>query len=265
MAVVIDEYLDRIGFRGAVRADLETLRRLHRAHVGHVPFENVDVQLGLTIRLELDHLADKLVRRRRGGYCFEQNTFFMAVLRELGFEVRPYEARVRLGSSEIRPRTHMLLGVDYNGSEYLADVGFGGDGLLEPILQDGSPSVQGSRETYRVTEETGERVLQLRRGKEWLDLYAFVPQERPPVDFEMANHFTSTHPRSSFVQNLTVQLSRWDQRRILRNRTYVVRRGGTEEERLLSDDEILPLLRESFDMELPPSTRFRALAQHSLR
>lgn len=261
MDMVIDEYLDRIGYRGALAADLETLRCLHRAHVGSIPFENVDVQLGLPIRLEIDHLADKLVRRRRGGYCFEQNTFFMTVLRELGFEVRAFEARVRLGSAEIRPRTHMLLGVDVRGEEYLADVGFGGDGLLVPIRQDGSLSMQGTRETYRVQDQGGELVLQLRRDEEWLDLYAFVPEARPPIDFEMANYFTSTHPRSSFVKNLTAQISKWDERHVLRNRSYVVHRAGTTEERLLADDEILPLLRQRFGLELAENTQFRALGR----
>lgn len=258
----LDAYCGRIGHAHSAAADLDTLRELHRRHVGSVPFENLDIQLGMPIILELEQLVEKIVHRRRGGYCFEQNTLFLAVLRELGFEARPYEARVRLGSTEPRPRTHMLIGVDVGGAEYLADVGFGGDGVLEPLPMDGTTVVQGGR-SYRVRSEGGERVLQLEQAQGWLDLYAFVPESRPAVDFEMANHFTSTHPLSPFVRTLTVQLSRPDERHILRNRSYVVVREGGSEERALEEREVLSLIRERFGLDLPEGARLRAFAASS--
>jgi N-hydroxyarylamine O-acetyltransferase len=87
MALDPDAYLSRIGYRGPLAADTATLRALHLAHATHIPFENLDIQMGLPIRLDLDSLQDKLVRRRRGGYCFEQNSLLQAVLRSAGFEV----------------------------------------------------------------------------------------------------------------------------------------------------------------------------------
>src|SRR5580698_1365149 len=89
----LDRYFARIGFTGVPRADLETLCALHRAHVTHVPFENLDVLLGRTIRLDLPSLEQKLVGQRRGGYCFEQNGLFVAVLEQIGFEITRLAAR----------------------------------------------------------------------------------------------------------------------------------------------------------------------------
>ena len=208
-------YLGRIGFSGDLQPDLTTLRALHLAHASTIPFENLDIQLGLPIRLDLASLQHKLVHRRRGGYCFEQNTLFLAVLRSAGFEAFPCEARVRLGALEVLPRTHMLLIVRLEGRPLLCDVGFGGEGLLHPVPMDGRAHAQ-FQSTYRVIRDQDLRVLQSRREEAWEDLYAFQPEARFPVDFEMANHYTATHPESRFIRTLTAQLPGPEVRRILR-------------------------------------------------
>src|SRR5262245_53551394 len=111
MQLDLDGYLARIGYAGPRRATRETLAALHEAHVGAIPFENLDILLGRQISLEPAALQLKLVSGRRGGYCFEQNTLFRAVLEALGFRVTALAARVR-GGGVLRPRTHMLLRVD---------------------------------------------------------------------------------------------------------------------------------------------------------
>src|SRR5690349_15099497 len=126
----LDAYLDRIGYAGPRLPTRRVLEGLHLAHTTHVPFENLDILLGRPIRLDLDSLQAKLVRDRRGGYCFEQNTLFAAGLEQMGFAVTRLAARVRFGASRLLPRTHMLLRVDVEGEPFLADVGFGGSGLL---------------------------------------------------------------------------------------------------------------------------------------
>src|SRR5512134_3104831 len=117
---LVGAYLRRIGLPDPVAPDLETLRRLHAAHVESIPFENLDILLGHGIRLDLDRLRDKLIAQRRGGYCFEQNTLFLAVLQEIDFTAAPMEARVRAGSTAVRPRTHMVLEVKIAGEAWLA-------------------------------------------------------------------------------------------------------------------------------------------------
>src|SRR6185295_14851436 len=103
----LDGYLARIGYDGPRRASHETLTALHEAHEAAIPFENLDILLGHPISIELAALQLKLVGGRRGGYCFEQNTLFRAVLEALGFRVTSLAARVR-GGGVLRPRTHML-------------------------------------------------------------------------------------------------------------------------------------------------------------
>jgi len=254
----LDAYLARVGYAGTLRPDLATLEALHLAHVSSVPFENLDIQMGLPIRLDLESLQLKLVARRRGGYCFEQNTLFLDVLRTAGFEVTASEARVRQGGSGIRPRTHMVLVAAVEGRPYLCDVGFGGDGLLSPLAMDASEAVQG-HDRLRVAPESRLRVLQRRRDDRWEDLYAFVPEPSHPVDFEVGNWFTSTHPRSVFVTNVTAQRATPDARHILHNLTCSVRRGSWLETREIDRRALVPLLHDVFGIEVPAEARFRAL------
>ncbi len=249
----LDAYLRRIGHGGALDPTRATLDALHVAHLGAIPFENVDVYLGRPVRLDLDALEDKLVRSRRGGYCFEHNTLFAAVLRAIGFGVETLEARVRPpGATAILPRTHMVLRVTADGRRWLTDVGFGGDGPLLPVPFGGASARQPDG-TYRIERgKDGVHVLQLARGSGWQDLYAFTTAPALPVDFEVANHYTSTHPRSRFVLTLTAQRSGVEQRLMLRDRTYTIRRGSKRVERAVAAGEIPALLTGVFGLDLSP-------------
>lgn len=251
-------YLHRVGLPALPPPTLEGLRTLHLAHACAIPFENLDIQMGRPIRLDLDTLEAKLVRGRRGGYCFEQNTLFMAVLRALGFEVEPFEARVRMGLPGPLPRTHMVLGVRLPSGLVLADVGFGGQGLLHPVPMDGLEHTT-FQDTLRVGTEGRLRVLQTRQGLAWQDLYAFEPEARPAVDFEVANWYTSTHPDSRFVRTLTAQRPGPQARHILRGLSYTLVTADHAEERVLEPSELLPLLQDVFGLDLPTDTRFAAL------
>src|SRR5690349_12744847 len=133
MPLDLSAYAARIGYNGDFHPSLETLRVLHLAHATHIPFENLDILLGRPIRLDLDSLIRKLIDDRRGGYCFEHNALFAAVLEASGFRVRRLSARVRAGAQGVRPRLHMLLMAEADGEPWLADVGFGADGLLHPL------------------------------------------------------------------------------------------------------------------------------------
>src|SRR5215472_2819420 len=133
MPLDLHTYAARVGYTGDFTSSLATLRALHLAHATHIPFENLDILLGRPIRLDLESLCGKMIDGRRGGYCFEQNALFAAVLEAAGFRVRRLAARVRSGASGVRPRLHMLLGVEAEGGLWLADVGFGADGLLHPL------------------------------------------------------------------------------------------------------------------------------------
>jgi len=254
----LSAYCRRLGVRAPARADLQALQLLHAAHVRAIPFENLDIQMGLPVHLDIDRLQVALVARRRGGYCFQQNTLFLHALRALGFDAVPCEARVRLGASTVLPRTHMLLLVREARRIWLCDGGFGGAGLLEPARLDGDPVVHGAW-MHRVVHEEGLHVLQARAGDGWTDLYAFEAAERHPVDFEMGNWYTSTWPQSKFVLMLTAQRSTPDTRHVLRNLTYSEDHGGVVRTREIDRRALLPLLRDTFGLDVPDGARFRAL------
>ncbi len=256
-------YLRRIGYQGAVEPTRRALDALHLAHATHIPFENIDVLLGRPIALDLASLQAKLVARRRGGYCFEHNLLFAAVLREFGFEPVMLAARVRHRTTAVLARTHMLLLVEAEGCRWLADVGFGGEGLLLPVPFDGGAEAPHYAWTYLVVEEAGSGtwVLQSRRDNAWLDLYAFTLEPQQAVDYEIANHYMSTHPASRFVQTLTVQLPGTQRRMILRNRDLIEDRGDVvSERRLAGDDDFAKILRESLGLDIPREDRVALLA-----
>ena len=202
----VEAYLARIGL--ADRADAG-LSEIHRAHATTIPFENFDSFSGTPVSLDLADLEAKMVGRGRGGYCFEHNLLLASALESLGgMEVRPLLARVRLGpEGSPRPLNHLLLRVtDRDGAIWLADVGFGGGGLLDPVpFETGAESDQ-SGWRYRVVADGPELVLQVFQDGDWSDMYGFVPEPAEQVDIEVNNWFTATHPESPFVTGVMAGL-----------------------------------------------------------
>jgi N-hydroxyarylamine O-acetyltransferase len=253
----LDAYLRRIGYSGPLEPTADVLSALHEAHVAAIPFENLDVLLERPIALDLEALQAKMVAGHRGGYCFEQNTLFRGALDRLGFRVTSLAARVRAGAKEVRPRTHMLLVVDLPGGPRLADVGFGGEGPVQPLR------LVAARETWigdfahRLRREEDWWILEGNVAGDWIDLYAFTLEPHYPVDFEMANHYTSTYPTSHFLRNLTAQRSWAGGRAILRNRDFVLRSGGSTRAETIRDPEhLLETLDHHFGLSFPEGTRF---------
>jgi len=258
-AFSIEAYLERVGLDTPEFGTVAAMRELHLAHRAAIPFENLDIQLGLPIDLDIGALQAKLVTARRGGYCFEHNTLFLTVLRALGFHVEPCEARVRPpGRSAVTPRTHMVLIAYVDDIEWLVDVGFGVSGPLEPLALTDEPQHQHGR-TYRFARDAGEDVLQLRQGDDWQDLYAFLPEPRFTIDFEVANWYTSTHPDSRFVRTLTVQRATPGEGHVLHNLTYTLSTPDGEETREIDRDDLVPFLAQTFGIDMPADARFRAL------
>ena len=252
----IDTYFRRIDYAGARQPTLRTLTDLHLAHATHIPFENLDVFLRRPIRIDLPSIQSKLVYDNRGGYCYEQNLLFAAVLERLGFSVTLLAARVRFGAQRILPRTHMLLAVDIEGDCWLADLGFGSCGLLVPIpLRAGE--FQQFAWTYRLERESELWLLRAPVGGVWQDLYVFTLEPQLPVDFEPPNHYVSTHPDSRFVQTLTVQRVATDSRRVLRNDCLTTTTPTGDTCRVLRDgNELLTVLANEFGLTFPGDTQF---------
>ena len=251
----LDAYFARIGHEGARTATLATLRALSEAHVGAIPFENIDVLLERPMPLEPEALFAKLVEAKRGGYCFEQNGLFLEVLRALGFAAKPLSARVRLNAKrhETPARTHVFLRVDL-GAEgvWLADVGVGAASLTSPLrfVLDGAEQAT-LHEPRRLIEEDGRKFHQIKYGAEWHDVYEFTGEEMPMIDRVVGNWFTSASPQSHFKNRFIVAKSLPNgQRTHILNRDYVIRHGAETTTTPIGSPAILTdLLRAQFGLE----------------
>lgn len=267
MSFSIAAYCARIGYRGGSDPTLETLAGLHRCHAQAIPFENLDPLGGVTPRLDVDGLADKLVSARRGGYCFEHNLLFRHVLEHLGFRVTALAGRVLWAAAPdvTPPRTHMLLQVDLAEGPFLADVGYGNLTLTAP-LRFVTDDVQATpHESFRLMAAgPGLYRLEVRIGAAWRSMYQFDLQPQHLIDYEIANWYLSTNPGSRFVRELLAARVDGDRRYTLRNAELAVhhRDGRTERRRLASVPEIEDVLAGPLAIALPGHHGFaRALAR----
>lgn len=199
----LDAYLDRIGLGLPPAPDAKGMTIVQQAHRLSIPFENLDVRLGRGISLDPDHVFDKLVHRRRGGYCFEQNQLFLRALTAIGFDARPLLARVWLGATDVPPRTHTINLVRVDGNDWIADAGFGGSYGPPMRLFDGSEATAPDGADFRLSLTDDHGWLLERRGDpratdgrtthdDWQAQYSFTLEHVAPSDLELSNHWTST-------------------------------------------------------------------------
>lgn len=194
----LDAYLDRIGYSAPVRADRQTLFGLHRAHLLAIPYENLDIHLGRTLTLDVDAIFDKIVTRRRGGWCYEMNGLFAWALREIGFDVSLLAGTVgRRSSGASAEGNHLLMSVTLD-QPYLADVGFG-NGFLDPL-----PLVAG-----RYNQADFLRPFELRQADGRWELvgdgvggggFDFTLEPAVMTQFASQCHHLQTSPESGFVR-----------------------------------------------------------------
>lgn len=234
-------YADRIDYRGPLEPTLEVLQALMTAHTRTIPFENLDPVMGVPVDdLGPEALTDKLVHRRRGGYCYEHNGLMGYVLAEAGFRIRRLAGRVVWSSPPDAPlpaQTHTVLAVTFPGSEgsYLVDVGFGGQTLTSPIRFETGTVQQTTHEPYRLEDRGDGLVLQALIAGEWRSLYEFTTRTQPGIDLKVGSWFVSTHPSSHFVTGLMVALVTDDARYNLSGRDLTIHREGGSEKVLLED------------------------------
>ena len=251
----LDAYFKRIGYEGPREANLKTLRALHLKHPAAIPFENLNPILGHPVPIDLPSIEAKLVHSKRGGYCFEQNALFWAVLRRLGFAATGLAARVLRGGrpAELSPRSHMLLRIELPEGVHIADIGFGSTTLTAPLrLFDDSPQ-ETPHGFFRVVKVGEEYEEQAQFDDEWQTQYRFALQEYFPQDYESLNWYRATHPQSPFVNILQVARALPDRRLGLRDNQYAIRHldGRSEKRVLQSAREIMDVLERDFDIALP--------------
>lgn len=257
MTLDLHGYLERIGYRGAAEPNLEVLQDLMTAHTGSIPFENLDPLMGVPVDdLSPQALTDKLVHRRRGGYCYEQNGLLGYALAEIGFRVRRLAGRVVWmlpPDAPLGALTHTALAVTFPGSQgsYLVDVGFGGQTLTSPIRFETGNAQQTTHEPYRLNDRGDGLVLQALVRDEWKPLYVFGTQTVPQIDLRVGSWYVSTHPESHFVTSLMVALTTDDARYNLAGRNLTIHRaGGSEKIRLDDAAAVVDVLVERFGIDV---------------
>ncbi len=252
----LDAYFRRIEYGGSSTPELGTLRAIHRRHVDAIPFENLDPLTGRPVVLDLPALESKLLRSRRGGYCFEQNLLFKAALETLGFSVTGLAARVRWRAppdGPLGPRSHMLLRVDLADGPYVADVGFGGQLLDEPLRLRVDVEQRTAAAVYQVTRHGEDFALSTELGSDWHVMFLFSLEPQLPADYEVGNWFTSTHPESWFTRRLLIERLTGGARYTLSNTRLTERRrdGRVVERALASAAEVAEVLDGLFGLEPP--------------
>ncbi|MCH6255625.1 arylamine N-acetyltransferase [Puniceicoccaceae bacterium K14] len=224
-----------------------------------IPFENLDVLLGKAISISRDGIISKILDERRGGYCFEHNHLFRWVLEEIGFKVVPMISRVRwqAASDEFTPLTHMILKVEVDGQTFLADVGYGGLGLIEPLAFDIGKVQHEGFEPRRLVERGRDCVHQVLIKEVWEDLYQFEAAEVLAIDLEVGNWYSCTHPDAHF-KNAILTAVATDRKRIILNNTKLTIRHYTGEvvvRELESYEEVIEVLETEFGLSLPSGER----------
>ena len=248
-------YLRRIDFAGTPEPTRASLERLILHHALAIPFENIEVLARRVPRLDLEGLQAKLVRQRRGGYCFEQNTLFRHVLRAIGFDAQAMEARIRSGvpADVVTARTHLATRVRLDDVDLLVDVGCGTIAPTAPLRlasRDEQPAGSGS---YRLVDVGDECLLQTRQADGWTDCYQLLPGRPHAIDAEMGNWFVATWPKSMLAANLLVGRAIDGGRLRLFNRRlsiFVPECAAPQERELQSRAEFADVLADGFGLDI---------------
>ncbi|MGY3322506.1 MULTISPECIES: arylamine N-acetyltransferase family protein [Pseudomonas] len=250
-------YLQRLGYDSPPPPTLATLRDLQLRHVCTFAFESLSTLLRLPVPIDLPSVEQKVLFDGRGGYCYELNQMFLALLQELGFEARGITGRVVMGGppDARTARTHRLSLVTLDGVRYITDVGFGGMVPSSPLQLDTEAVQATAHEPYRLTFNAGENsyTLWAEVAGEWRGLYVFDLQVQAAIDYEIGNWYVSTHPNSPFLGQLKVALLAPGKRHTLNNAHYAIHSlDQPSEKRLLNNaQELTVLLRDTFGIRVP--------------
>lgn len=250
----LNAYLHRIHYKGLLDVSIDSLTRLFYSHFYNIPFENFDILLRRGINLDPQVVFDKLVHKKRGGYCFELNGLFLQALQAAGFNARALLARVHLTGTP-SGRGHQLELVHIDGKDWLADVGFGMNSPRGPIPVELDRPLTRDGRTVRLTDANHFGImLQTYEDGKWKDLYSFDLGHVFPADIEYGNHYTSTHPDTFFTYSRVAVLPFPGGGITLLDRTLKTITGRTEEIQTLPDTPAyLTALKKHFGIELDAS------------
>ena len=261
----LDAYLRRINYAGSIAPTLDTLQMLHRLHPSVIPFENLDPLMERPVRLQLSDIEQKLIVERRGGYCFEHNLLFKAVLEAMDFKVTPIGAGVLWGHEDgyvPAELHHMALIVDVNGVPYLSDVGFGGQVATGPLRLRADLEQTTPNERYRLSGGHPKWRLDSEIGGEWRPLYEFTTAAQTLDDYIAMNDYSMT----SFRDDLSAARVDGAKRHALHNARLNTHENGETTTRVLTSvAEIRDVLTGVFGIQLPVTDKLDPALEKALR
>ena len=248
----IKAYLERINYHGSLEPTAETLRALQVAHLLTVPFENLSIHARQPIVLEDEALFAKIVEHRRGGFCYEANGLFAALLRALGFDVVMLSAEVANGEGGFGPDfDHMALMVTLE-QRWLVDVGFG-DSFREPLLLDERGEQAQDNRAYCIHPDGSYLILMQREDEgEWKAQYRFTLRPHEYDDYAEMCHYHQTSPQSHFTRGRICSRATNEGRVTLSEMRFIKtsKNGERQEQTLTSQEEYAAVLREHFGIEM---------------
>jgi N-hydroxyarylamine O-acetyltransferase len=247
-----ESYLARIGYVGSTKPSDTSLAQLHQSHMYKVPFENLDIQYGKALSLTLPDLVEKVVKNKRGGFCYEVNYLFANLLQAIGFQVSILSAKVyKEDGMPGQDYDHMTLLVVANES-WLADVGFGGSSFISPLKFVENTLQCDVAGYYRITaiSEADYLLYFSLDGTSFKALYEFSIIPRTIEEFHPQCLMKQQHPESHFVKNKICTLATIDGRKSIHNELFTIRNGETKEELLIEDQQMeADILEKHFDIK----------------
>lgn len=247
----LQSYFDRIGFHDDAKADIATLTKMMRCQLFTVPFENLDVQAGKVVSLVPEEIAEKILCRNRGGYCYEVNGIFAMALEALGIPYQFVAARPMFYPVK-RPKTHMAIVLKIDGEQWLCDLGFGSYGIRAPMrLSLIDVEVKQDFDTFMLSKtNNNEYILKALVEGEWENQYGFDLYPQEWIDFVPANYLNSTHPDTIFVQKLLIVLHHQTGRKILVGDMLKTVENGQMEKQTISPEDRVAILSRQFGLTL---------------
>jgi len=256
----LKKYFQRIGYKETPDISVKTLGDIHVAHAFSIPFENLSIHdlsnnPDQLIKLDKQSLIDKIITKIRGGYCHETNELLAIVLLQLGFKVNRLAARVLKDNIY----GHKLLLVTIDKEKYIADVGFGGNGLIAPIPLKTNVIFKQFSEQFKLTKQKTSYVLHTKIKDQWSALYSFNLSSFRAHDYEIFNYYMSHSQNSIFVTNRICAVPTPTGRIILNNLELKIRHNGQNESKIIPENEYLETLKKYFGIKLPQNTKFKKL------
>ncbi|MCP4142000.1 MAG: arylamine N-acetyltransferase [Chloroflexi bacterium] len=258
---IVQKYLQQLDLHGR-SLDLNFLKKINTRHVATFSFSSLGCRLGNELPLDIESLYQRIVVQRRGGYCFEQNGLMYEILEELGFKVRLYLARV-IYNQDIHPGlTHRITMVEFDGKDYILDVGFGADGPRIPISMSGKEIKDGDRK-FRISEpRAGEFHMQIFQDGNFFSLYRFELARYGQSDCELGHFYSHKHPKAGFVNHLVISRILDNEIRSLRNLAYwIIKKSGTQEEIISTAEDFRQILIDELNIRVAEAESLKLYEQ----